>query len=241
MLVSAPALAAALRAVDQLPGGAFQPALHLDELVAMYRIEAGAGETTSAVRVIGDVGERLRRLGAAYGEWQRFEPEPYFDLRPHQAAELLHISERVTTVHAVCFVDALLPAFQAALAYFLDDFVPARRCGAAALETAVMVEKWLQFTAVLRAVRAALANDAAFLSMNATGEERSRWQVYWQASPPAGMPAVLLPTLAQTPSLTLAVTFPLPAYRQPDRLRRLRRAWTSGHSRRRAPRTPGHS
>ncbi len=163
MLVSAPALAAALRAVDQLPGGAFQPALHLDELVAMYRIEAGAGEVASALRVLGDVGERLRRLGAAYGEWQRFEPEPYFDLRPHQAAELLHISERVTTVHAVCFADALLPSFQAALAYFLDDFVPARRRGAAALETAAMVEKWLQLTAVLRAVRAALANDAAFL------------------------------------------------------------------------------
>jgi hypothetical protein len=241
LLVSAPALAAALRTVDQLSGGAFQPVLRLDELVTMYRIEPGAGEVASALHVISDVGERLRRLGAAYGEWQRFEPEPYFDLRPHQAAELLHISERVATVHAACFFDALLPSFQAALAYFLDDFVPARRAGAAALETAVMVEKWLQLTAVLRSVRTALANDAAFLSMNATGEERSRWQAYWRALPPAGMPAVLLPELAQTPSLTLAVTFPLPAFRQPGRLRRLRRAWTSGHNRRRATRTPGQS
>ena len=109
MLVSAPALAAALRTADQLPGGVFQPALNLDELVAMYRIAAGEGEVAAALRVIGDVGERLRRLRDAYGEWQRFEPEPYFDLRPQHAAELLHISERVTTVHAVCFVDALLP------------------------------------------------------------------------------------------------------------------------------------
>ena len=201
----------------------------------MYRIEAGAGEVASALRVIGDVGERLRRLGAAYGEWERFEPEPYFDLRPHQVAELLHISERVTTVHAVCFVDALLPSFQTALAYFLDDFVPARRAGAAALESMAMAAKWQQINRVIAAVRRSLANDAAFLSMNAAGEERSRWQPYWRGATPAGMPPDLLPALAQTPSLTLAVTFPLPAYRQPGRLRRLRRTWARSKSRRRTP------
>ena len=239
MLVSAPALAAALRTVDQLPGGAFQPALRLDELTPMYRIEAGAGEAMAAVHVIESVGERLRRLRDAYGEWQRFEPEPYFDLRPQHAAELLHISERVTTVHAVCFVDALLPSFQAALACFLDDFIPARRSGDAAVATAALTTQWRQLVGVILAVRRALADDAAFLSMNAAGEERSRWQQYWQGAAPAGMPPELLPALAQTPSLTLAVTLPLPAYRQPGRLRRLRRAWESGQHRRRTLRSPG--
>lgn len=239
MLVSAPALAAALRTVDQLPGGAFQPPLRLDELTPMYRIEAGAGEAAAAAHVIEAVGERLRRLAAAYGEWTRFEPEPYFDLRPHQAAELLHISERVSTVHVVCFVDALLPSFQAALAYFLDDFLPARRRSDAALETAALAARWRQLVEVILAVRRALADDAAFLSMNAAGEERSRWQLYWQDAAPAGMPVDLLPALAQTPSLTLAVTFPLPAYRQPGRLRRLRRAWDRGHRSSRTPHAPG--
>lgn len=232
-------MAAALRAVDQLPGGVFQPALRLDELTPMYRIEAGAGEAAAAVHVIETVGERLRRLRAAYGEWARFEPEPYFDLRPQHAAELLHISERVTTVHVVCFVDALLPSFQAALACFLDDFIPARRSGDDGQATTAMIAAWQQLVGVMLAVRTALAHDTAFMSMNAAGAERDRWRSYWQATPPTGMPAVLLPALAQTPSLTLAVTLPLPAYRQPGRLRRLRRAWESGQRRRRVSRTPG--
>lgn len=197
----------------------------------MYRIEAGAGEVAGAVRALDDIGERLRRLGSAYGEWQHFEPEPYFDLRPRQAAELLHISERVSTVHAVCFVDSLLPSFQAALRFFLDNYVPARRSGDDVLVTATMVDRWQRLTGVLRAVWDAQAGDVAFLGMNASGEERSRWAADWLGPPPAGMPAVLASALAETPTLTLAVTFPLPAYRQPGRLRRLRRARESARSR----------
>lgn len=197
----------------------------------MYRIEPGAGEVAGTVRAIEDIGERLRRLGSAYGEWQHFEPEPYFDLRPHQAAVLLHIAERVSTVHAVCFVDTLLPSFQAALRFFLDAYVPARRAGDDVLVSAVMVDKWQQLTGVLRSVRDALTGDAAFLGMNASGEERSRWAAYWQGPLPSGSPATLTPALAETPTLTLAVTFPLPAYRQPGRLRRLRRARDSARSR----------
>ncbi|HRW47548.1 MAG TPA: hypothetical protein P5333_08505, partial [Caldilinea sp.] len=116
-VVSVPALAAALRRCEQ--GNPIPPAgatLDAQQLVPMYRLAPGtvADEAHAAAQLVNEVGERMRRLAGAYGEWRLFEAGPYFDLSPAQVALLIHLSERVSTVHAVFFVDPLLPAFQAA-------------------------------------------------------------------------------------------------------------------------------
>jgi hypothetical protein len=87
-----------------------------------------------------------------------------------------------------------------------------------------MSNYWQHLVAVIRQAREYLAQDAGFLATNSAGEERSRWRLAWQTATPPGLLPVLAPALAETPTLTLSVEFPLPAYRQPGRLQRLRRA-----------------
>ena len=87
-----------------------------------------------------------------------------------------------------------------------------------------MSERWLRLIAVLQGARRHLANDAGFLASNGAQEERIRWRAAWQAPPPPGLLPPLAPPLPETPTLTLSFEFPLPAWRQGGRLRRLRRA-----------------
>ena len=227
MILSTPALAAALRTLGRLehPLPA-PPVLEPHLLTPMYRISSGsvAQEAAAAARLTSDLAERLRRLAAAYGEWRTFEPEPYFDLYGEQAQLLVHIAERVSTVHVAFYVDALLPSFQAAVDCLALELAPARfQNGAFVLAQAAMSERWLRLLAVLQTAREHLVHDAGFLASNGAGEERSRWRAAWQGPPPAGLLPTLAPPLLATPTLTLSFEFPLPAYRQPGRLRRLRR------------------
>lgn len=227
-IFSTPALAATLRTLGSIDSPPTIPAVlepHL--LTPMYRVSGGTvqQEAASAAHLASDVAERLRRLAAAYGEWRTFEPEPYFDLYGEQAQLLVRISERVSTVHVTFYVDALLPSFQAAVDWLALELAPARfQNGAYGRAQVVMSERWLRLLAVLQTAREHLANDAGFLAANGSGEERSRWRNAWQAPPPPGLDPTLLSPLAETPTLTLSMDFPLPAYRQPGRLRRLRRA-----------------
>jgi hypothetical protein len=193
----------------------------------MYRISSGSveQEAASAAHLVSDLAERLRRLVTAYGEWRTFEPEPYFDLYGEQAQLLVHIAERVSTVHVTFYVDALLPSFQAAVDCLAHELAPARfQNGAFTLAQTAMSVHWLRLLAVLQTAREHLAHDAGFLAANGAGEERSRRRAAWQAQPPDGLAPLLAPSLADTPTLTLSIEFPLPPYRQPGRLRRLRRA-----------------
>lgn len=227
-ILSTPTLAAALRtlgrAADPLP---FPPVLEPHLLTPMYRVSGGdvEQEAASAAHLVSDLAERLRRLAAAYGEWRTFEPEPYFDLYGEQARLLVHMAERVSTVYVTFYVDALLPSFQAAVDCLALELAPARfQHGAYAQAQAEMGERWLRLITVLQGARQHLANDAGFLASNGAGEERSRWRAAWQAPPPPGLAPLLAPALAETPTLTLSFEFPLPAWRQRGRLRRLRRA-----------------
>lgn len=227
-ILSTPALAAALRTLgrsaDPLPT---PPVLEPHLLTPMYRIGSGsiAHEAASAARLASDLAERLRRLAGAYGEWRSFEPEPYFDLYGEQAELLVKIAERVSTVHVTVYVDALLPSFQAAVDCLALEMAPARfRNGAYTAAQAAMSERWLRLLVVLSTTREQLAHDAGFLASNGASEERSRWRAAWQRPQPAGLAPALAVSLAETPTLTLSVEFPLPAARQPGRLRRLRRA-----------------
>jgi hypothetical protein len=84
-----------------------------------------------------------------------------------------------------------------------------------------MLEHWQRLVSVIRATRALLDNEIAFWAANGSSDERARWRWAWATDPAPGISAELLPSLAQTPTLTLAVDFPLPTYRQPGRRRRL--------------------
>ena len=226
-LVSAPSLAAALRVVDRLPEFlTASPLFNPHDAVPMYCIKADTleGEVEAAVLLVGNLVERLRRLSAAYGEWQVFEPGPYFDLTEGQAAHLLDIDERVSTVRVTFFADALLPTFQQLAEDLLVNLAPnwlEVRYQPHVQRTAAL--GWQRLVSVLTDARRRLREDIGFLAGNDAAEERLRWSRFWSMPSALGLLPEFSADLATVPTLTLAVEFPLPAFRQPGRLRRLRR------------------
>ena len=252
-VVSLPALAAALRQSDDhgfVPSTA--DTLLAQDLVQAYRVDSRPEqEASSAAQVVAQVLDRLQRLAGAYGEWQDFDPSAFFDLHPPQAEMLVQISERVSTVHVVFHADLLLPAFQEAERYWSRRFVPAYQAAAPSLRSGTgdafaqtfggeiqpgMVERWQRLVAVIQAARSILVDDLSFLVATGGESERYRWRRAWQMDAPAPLDPALLPDFDQLPTLTLALTFPLPTSRQPGRTRRLRRRW---EQRGRGPRNHG--
>lgn len=245
-ICSTPALAAAIRRTHkrmEIPG-AMRTLLRHNPVVQMYHVSAGSvgnqsveHEAQSAAHMLMAVAERLRRLRSAYGAWRSFDACAYFDLTEVQTNRLVHISERVTMVHVVFFADVLLPSFQIAEAFWQESYRPDYlelrshlRVGERPLEPVMtfadrsqpqMIEHWQRLVAVIRATRALLDNEISFWAANGSSDERARWRWAWATEPAPGIHPALLPPLAQTPTLTLAVDFPLPTYRQPGRRRRL--------------------
>lgn len=194
----------------------------------MYRLSTGnvAEEATSATQLVGDVAERLRRLARAYGEWRIFEAGPYFDLTPTQVTLLTRVVERAETVHVVFFVDALLPAFQAVHRYAAAQaaMTPTTSEHIETIYT-TLVAHWQRMLEVFEEVRSRLRHDISFLAFSGAAEEQTRWaHVRPSANANASAPWALTPA-SVLPTLTLSVDFPLPAFRQPGRKRRLRRTW----------------
>ncbi|MBX3015418.1 MAG: hypothetical protein KF832_28115 [Caldilineaceae bacterium] len=233
VLASVPAFAAALRTMTPTHFALCQPWQTPSELVPMYRISRpnGNGEVEAASRVIGEVIERMRRLNAAYGEWQQFDIPAYFDLTVAQAACLVRIRERVSTVHIIFYADLLLPSFQQLLHYWSQTFVPAYQQmdrhaeDYQAFLTEVqphLVEQWLTMLGMITQCRRLLWEDVSFLAASGAQEERARWRQWWAQPPVPGLDPRLTLELGQLPTLTLSLDFPLPAHRQPHRLRRLR-------------------
>jgi hypothetical protein len=257
-LTSLPALAAALRRMDNWAhGGSVQALLRREPLVPAYQVqgETVAEEAASAVRVLTTIADRLRRMRGAYGEWTEFDAGAFFDMTPAQVHRFLHIQERLTTVHAVCYVDLLLPSYQEAEAYWLDSFrtryhglTAFLQDGSVEIDDAIatledadtipegdvarfeaglaeMTARWERLLAVVHAIRATLAEDIRFWAISGAVDERAMWQEEWTRDPAPGLPAALTPSLRDTPTVTLATEFPLPLERQPGRLRRLRRQY----------------
>lgn len=226
--VSIPALAAALcawqRGAPVTPiGEVLQPRL----LAPLYRLPAGGidVESHAAAQLVSEVAERLRRLQHAYGEWRTFEPGPYFDLTPTQASLLTRVTERVATVNVVFYVDALLPAFQATQAYAARF---AAYCGSAEHSdtvAATLASHWRRMLAIVEAVHARLRQDIDFLALSAAAEEQEHWIARQRLSETGNDQPWCARGNHRLPSLTLSIEFPLPAYRQPERKRRLRRIW----------------
>ena len=231
---STPALGAALRTMDR---SAFHTVSfgqqRQDLLVPMYQVgnHTRDQEAETAIHVISGIAERLRRLGTAYGEWDTFDAPAYFDLSMNQAKCLVKVVERVNTVHVIFFADLLLPSFQNVATYWAEEFAPLYQqlyqqpaLGPRFLQEVQpsMVERWQYLLAVIQQARRTLTTDVGFLATNGGQEERERWRRWWQTAPAAGLDMALMPDLSQVPTLTLSFDFPLPASRQPDRLRRLR-------------------
>ncbi len=235
-LRSAPALAAALRQMNS--GNVTFTAVSLPAqatLPPMYRMRNGGptNEAEIASRLVGEVAERMRRLMAAYGEWHDFDVAAYFDLPREFAPEIVHVVERVSTVHISVFIDLLLPSFQRTIAYWETELMPAyiaRTTSMAAYRhffeavQPAMIDEWQQLLLVLTTTRALLVEDIGFLTTTGAADERMRWQPFWQKAAVAELDQALAPALPTIPTLTLALDFPLPAQRQPGRLRRLRRS-----------------
>jgi hypothetical protein len=245
---STPALAAAIRRTHrrmELPG-TMRTLLRHNPVVQLYRVSAGPvgqgensiqSEAQSAAQMLLAVADRLRRLRAAYGAWRHFDACAYFDLTIAQTERLVQISERVTMVHVLFYADALLPSFQSAEAFWQESFRPDYldlrnhlRNGERPLAPIMtfadrsqpqMLEHWQRLQAVILATRALLDNEMGYWAANGSSDERARWRWAWSTDPAPGIHPALLPPLAQTPTLTLAVDFPLPTYRQPGRRRRL--------------------
>jgi hypothetical protein len=217
-----------------------------DGLVQMYRISSGqtttvGEEAQAAAHVLVAVADRLRRLSSAYGEWGRFDAEAYFDLSEAQATRLVRVVERVSTVHVTFFADLLLPAYQAAEVFWQESYRPQYRLLRTQLRNGgaqqslldpvmafadhcqpQMVDHWTRLIQTIEQTRRLLGDEVGFWAANGSAEERACWQWAWQQPPAPGVAPGLLPELPAIPTLTLAVDFPLPAYRQPGRLRRLR-------------------
>lgn len=235
LLSSTPAFAAALRTMMPTRFAFCTLWRTPGDLVPMYRISStnGTSEVDAASRVLGEVVERMRRLNAAYGEWQQFDIPAYFDLTESQSACLVRISERVSTVHVTFYADLLLPSFQQLLHDWSQTFVPAYdRMSQSAEDYSTFLtvvqpafsEQWLALLRVVGQCRRQLLEDVSFLAVNGGQEERARWRQWWVRPPAAGLDPRLTPELGQLPTLTLSLDFPLPAHRQPHRLRRLRQS-----------------
>lgn len=249
---SVPALAAALRQTDRypLPDSATQ-IFSIRPLAPAYQVQNGTleKEANTAVNTIAQVADRLRRLASAYGEWETFDASAYFDLWPEHAPRLVQVQERVSTVHVIFFADLLLPSFRRTEQYWAQEFFPAYQSARPfpatgderstytshflEIEQPKMLAYWEKLRSVLAEVRRQLWDDIGFLAAAAGADEKANWREAWQGAGAQGLDERLLPALRQLSTLTLAVEFPLPAYRQPGRVRRLRRMWQSGNWRRR--------
>ena len=240
-ITSVPALAAAMRTLVYAP--VVQPLhalLNHDPLVPMYEVTGDSqhAEAVALVRALEEIGERLRRLHAAYGEWKEFDTGAYFDLSPAQTQRLVRVSERVSAVHVTFFVDLLLPSFRHAEQYWHDRFCPAywqMMDGLRAAEEPSrqvntftrqvqpqMIQRWASLCAVVQRARTLMEQDSAYLVAYISEEERARWRHAWHQDPTIGLNQRLQPDLPSVPTLTLSTEFPLPTRRQPGRLRRLR-------------------
>lgn len=249
-ILSIPSLAAAVRGTDRalLCDTSSSTSFAAKSLVPMYTVVNGsvngtvAEEAAAAARVVTDISERLRRMGAAYGEWEMFDGPAYFDLLLYQYEWLVKIVERVHTVNVLFFADLLLPSFRAAESFWRDNFYPAYLAVHYAdaqfaqngsdsatfthfFETVQpeMVTHWTRLLDVADQARTLLVDDIGYLATNGSQEERLRHRSSWQHNAAANLDSSIEPALQSIPTLTLSFEFMLPAHRQPERLQRLRR------------------
>lgn len=235
------AMAAAMRGLRCTPNAETLHDLQTqDPLVPMYEItgETCAEEAESAMRTLDEICDRLRRLHAAYGEWREFDAGAYFDLTLPQSRRLVRVSERASTVHVTFFADLLLPTFRAVEHFWFYGFCPAYWKMVESLRSdhepsqlvsefaqqvqPEMVRLWTHVRDIVNQVRAWMRETGSYLIAFLCEEEPARWRHVWRQEPVRAIEPLLQPSFHELATLTLSTEFPLPARRQPGRLRRLR-------------------
>lgn len=96
--------------------------------VPAYRAPEYGEQALVARRIANGVAilaERLRRFSRSYPHWHRFDPAPYFDLFPDQAAALVRIDVLGATLDITIYADMLSPAFRRAERFWAQAFCPA--------------------------------------------------------------------------------------------------------------------
>jgi hypothetical protein len=201
----------------------------LASVAQVYQVRGGSveAEAASAAHAIRHAVDRLQRMAHAYGEWSEFDAAAYFDLTQGQAELFVQLIERVTTVHVTFYADLLLPRFQMALqaqaalisVLQFEDTQPFSTVGAPGAGARALM-MWDEAAQVTRHARRLLSGDIGYLTVGSGHEEQWRWQREADAgnARPNGRPEIL-----GSPSLSLVIDFPLPAWRQPGRVRRLMR------------------
>jgi hypothetical protein len=132
--------------------------------------------------------------------------------------------ERAATVHVTFCLDVLLPAFQNVHAYAAQV---AMTTGSAEQDETIyttLTAHWQRMLTVIGAARHHLHQDIGFLALNGASEQQERWIRVQRTKQGLAAPWASLERSA-TPTLTLSIDFPLPAFRQPGRKRRLMRTW----------------
>lgn len=234
-------MAATMRGMSCTPGAETLSDLHRhDSFVPMYEItgESSSDEAAAAVCALDEISDRLRRLRWAYGEWREFDAGAYFDLSLAQARRLVRVTERVSTVHVSFYADLLLPSFRNVEHYWFYRFCPAYWQMVESLRTGTepshsvntfthqvqpeMIRLWTRLCEVVNKSYALLRGSSSYLIAYLCEEERGRWQQALAHEPADGTDLLPQAEIGALPTLSLSIEFPLPAGRQPGRLRRLR-------------------
>lgn len=232
LIRSIPALAAHLRSVDRrsvsasvadiCPCAALVPTYHPAGLGKTRSGEKSPKQIRREAEAMVPVYRRLinlcHRLPAAFREWQEFDPSPFFDLYPEQAALLVRQEEGSTFTRVSFCGDMLIPAFQAAERYFVETFAPAYLArdedrerpaeGPQDFATHIepeMVRRWQHLMAVAQRVNWLLQDDLDFLVIVDGAEELFGWRGVWQETPAQGLHPSLLPAWETLTTFTLAV------------------------------------
>lgn len=187
-------------------------------------IEAEAASAAHAVRHAVD---RLQRMARAYGEWSAFDAAAYFDLTEDQVELIVQLNERVTTVHVTFYADLLLPRFQMALQAHAELMTALQYGDAQSLQVVGppgsgerALKAWEDAAQVTRLARRLLSGDIGYMTVGSGHEEQWCWQ---READSASARPNSRPDIRGAPSLALVIDFPLPAWRQPGRVRRLMR------------------
>ncbi|RME85199.1 MAG: hypothetical protein D6775_03420 [Caldilineae bacterium] len=161
--------------------------------------------------------ERLERLSEVYPYWRRFEPGPYFDLRPEQLQAMVRIERLGATLDVTIHADLLSPAFRTAERYWAQTFCPAYHAASNRQDDSYTIHFFRHtLPAMQRRMQAAREEiaaagellfqrgDTTFLASAAAPDERER---HLQRLPPGDEDLYLV--FNEIPTLTLSRSFDL--------------------------------
>lgn len=233
LIRSIPALAAHLRGVHRMateasaalacPSAELVPTYHPAGLARCRQARKTPSqlqaEAEAMVHVYRRLIDHMHRLPEAFREWREFDPGPFFDLYPRQAAALVQVDAGARATRVAFYGDLLMPAFQLAESYFVNTFAPAYRSAFArerppnaALQahyrTVVepeMARRWHRLVMVAQRLNWTLQDDLEFMVVVDGADALFEWRHVWQEPAAPGLHISLRPAWETLTTFTLAV------------------------------------